>query len=451
VMAAPNLESLARLSVEHALNGVALGIAVALFAWLVLRIVGRQNSGTRFAVWFAALLSIPAFTLLDGFHVGGSAGALRPEISMPKSWAPYLFAGWAVITAVGLARIGFGLWQVHQLKKACVAVSLSHLDATLRKTLEEFNSRAVTMCVSDRLQTPTVVGFKKATVVIPAWAMQELSLAELNVILLHELAHLRRWDDWTNLVQKIFGAVLFFQPALWWIGRELTLEREMACDEMVLAAASNPREYAACLVALAEKSLCRRGLALAQAAVNRIRQLSRRVSQILDVHRPVATGVWKPVVVLLAAAAMAGIAALPYAPKLVGFGDGLPSSALASKMDGPSMRQASEPSARLIPAKFETAPLARQAMASAVGKIRSVPRPRPTPTKTLQQPRAWPKPLRASLQEDANTSQTWIVIMQTRENDGSGRLTVWTVCVWRVTEGSPSHSRLIRESPGRSI
>jgi hypothetical protein len=246
--------------------------------------------------------------------------------------------------------------------------------------------------------------------------------------------------------------VFFFQPALWWIGRELTLEREMACDEMVLAAASNPREYAACLVSLAEKSFCRRGLALAQAAVSRMRQLSQRVSQILDVHRPVATKVWKPAVALLAAVSLAGMAATPYyAPRLVGFGDGLPSSALASKADRPPMRQASEPSARLIPTKFERAPQVEQTMAPEVGKIGSAPRPRLTPTKTPQQRMTWPKPLRASMQADADALQSWIVIMQTGENDGSGRLTVWTVCVWRLRGRSPSHNRLVPESSGRSI
>src|SRR6202011_3024466 len=95
-------------------------------------------------------------------------------------------------------------------------------------------------------------------VVIPAWARQELSTTELQAILLHELAHLRRWDDWTNLVQKIVGALLFFHPAVWWIEQRLSLEREMACDDVVLAETVSPRGYAECLLSLAEKSLLRR-------------------------------------------------------------------------------------------------------------------------------------------------------------------------------------------------
>ena len=96
--------------------------------------------------------------------------------------------------------------------------------------------------------------------------VKELSTAELNSILIHELAHLRRWDDWTNLGQQILKALLFFHPAVWWIESKLALEREMACDDAVLAKTANPRGYAQCLISVAEKSFARRGLALAQAA-----------------------------------------------------------------------------------------------------------------------------------------------------------------------------------------
>ena len=72
-------------------------------------------------------------------------------------------------------------------------------------------------------------------------------------ILLHELAHLRRWDDWTNLAQKIVKAVFFFHPAVWWIENHLTLEREMACDDIVLAQTASPRDYASSLISFAEK------------------------------------------------------------------------------------------------------------------------------------------------------------------------------------------------------
>ena len=79
------------------------------------------------------------------------------------------------------------------------------------------------------------------------------------MILLHENAHLRRWDQWTNLAQKIVTALFFFHPAVWWIENRLTLEREMACDDIVLAQTASPRDYASFLISFAEKIAKRPG------------------------------------------------------------------------------------------------------------------------------------------------------------------------------------------------
>src|SRR6185312_16574086 len=298
--AALNLQSVAQLSAERILNCTAEGMVIALLAWLVLRAIGPQNSNTRFAVWFAALLGIAMLPLFGNWASSGAGLTQRSEITMPGSWALYIFAAWLLVAAAGLLRVGLGFWHLHRLRKSCVPVDVAALDPVLWKTLEEFDSpRSVRLCVSDRLRVPTAIGFTKPLVVIPSWTMQELSAAELNTILLHELAHLQRRDDWTNLVQKILGALLFFHPAVWWIEKKLALEREMACDDMVLASTTSPRAYAECLVSLAEKSFLRRGLALAQAAVDRLRNVTLRVSQILDVHRPRATRVWRPAPVLV--------------------------------------------------------------------------------------------------------------------------------------------------------
>ena len=286
MIAALNLQSVAQLSAEHILNCAAEGMIIVLLAWLLLRAVGRQNSGTRFAVWFAALLGIAALPLIGNWAAGGAELTKRSEITLPGAWALYISAAWLLMASAGLIRVGIGFWHLHRLRKGCVPVDVAALSPILRKTLEEFDSsRAVKLCTSDQLRVPTAIGFMKPLVVIPAWTMRDLSTPELNTILLHELAHLRRRDDWTNLVQKILGALLFFHPAVWWIEKKLALEREMACDDLVLAEATSPRAYAECLVAMAEKTCLRRRSALAQAAVDRLRHVSLRVSQILDVNR----------------------------------------------------------------------------------------------------------------------------------------------------------------------
>jgi beta-lactamase regulating signal transducer with metallopeptidase domain len=327
--AAINLEELARISAGRMLNSMLEGIAIGLFAWILLRLVGRRNSSTRFAVWFSALLAIAFLPVISG--AASSQGSAGSAITVPGSWALGVFTVWASIAAVCLTRVGVGLWQLRKLRASCIAIDPKALDPQLRATLQAFQSvRSVELCQSDRLHVPTAMGFLKPLVVIPAWATQELSTAELNSILIHELAHLRRWDDWTNLAQQVLKALLFFHPAVWWIENKLALEREMACDDAVLAETANPKAYAQCLVALAEKSFVRRGLAMAQAAVNRIHQTSLRVSQILDVNRPSATRVWKPALYSVAAFSVVCLASLSRAPELVTFEGTMPEIAVAS-------------------------------------------------------------------------------------------------------------------------
>jgi beta-lactamase regulating signal transducer with metallopeptidase domain len=282
------LDSIAQLSAVRIVDCLVEGTIIAAFAGLASRFAARQGSGTKFAIWFSALMATAVTPLLTGFaglHNEGS-GASHASITLPSSWAIYLFGSWAVVAVWMLARIGMGLWQLRSLRRTFSTVDLSRLDASVRETLGRNSAgRSISLCTSDRVQVPAAIGLFRPVVVVPTWLIDELSEDELNQVLLHELAHLRRRDDWTNLVQKIVKALFFFHPAVWWIEKKVSLEREMACDDAVLAETARPRAYAECLTRLAEKTLVRRSIALAQAALGRIRQTSMRVTQILDPKR----------------------------------------------------------------------------------------------------------------------------------------------------------------------
>ena len=328
-----NLNGIAQLSTLRIVDCLVEGTLITVFAGLVLRTARLRNSSARFAVWFSALLALAALPLLGAsswLHAGISADSLnRSAITLPGYWALYLFAAWAAIAAIQLAGVGRSLWHLHELHRSCIPVDPATLDPRLRETLARNQSaRSVSLCTSDSVHVPTAIGLVKPAVVLPRWVMQELSPDELNQILLHELAHLRRWDDWTNLAQKVVKALFFFHPAVWWIERRVSLEREMACDDAVLAETASPRAFAECLAHLAEKTLIQRSVALAQAALGRIRQTSLRVAQILDANRPAITspnskmtGAWKPAVSLVAGFAIVCVLGVSRAPRLVAFRD----------------------------------------------------------------------------------------------------------------------------------
>ena len=327
MLAIPDFAVIARTSAERIVYCLVEGTLVAAFAGCLVPVLRGRNAGTRFAVWFSAMVAIAVLPLLGGVWGTGAgravSGALaaRAAITLPSSWALYFFGVWATVAALALARLGAGLLEVRALRKSCVEIDLRRMDPALRETLARYQaSRPIALCVSERVQAPTAIGLRKPAVIMPEWLREELTPAELHQVLVHELAHLGRWDDWTNLAQKILKALLFFHPAVWWIEQKLSLEREMACDDAVLAETRSPRAYAECLTHLAERSFLRRSVALAQAAVGRVRETSLRVAKILDVNRPRATTVgWKPAVSLIAIFAIACLASLERAPRLVAF------------------------------------------------------------------------------------------------------------------------------------
>src|ERR1700682_1780167 len=163
MVAAPQFQALAQLFAERMLNSVVQGVAIALFGWILLRVLGRQNSSTRFAVWFFALVAIAALPFSASLTVGHATGlgvASRSAIWLPSRWALDIFLLWAVIASVGLARIGFGFWRLRKLRRSCAEISPLSLDSLLQDTLKEFRSlRRLTICTSNQVRVPTAVGF----------------------------------------------------------------------------------------------------------------------------------------------------------------------------------------------------------------------------------------------------------------------------------------------------
>ena len=468
--AALNLQSLAQLSAERIINCTAEGMVIALLAWVLLRAIGpRNSSNTRFAVWFAALLGIAALPLFGNWAASGTELTQRSEISLPASWALYVFAAWALMAFVGLLRVAVGFWHLQRLRENCVPVDLAALDPLLQKTLAEFDSpRTVTLCVSDELRVPTAIGFTKPRVVIPSWTVEELSSLELNAILLHELAHLRRRDDWTNLIQKIVGALLFFHPAVWWIEKKLALEREMACDDLVLAETASPRAYAECLVSLAEKSFLRRGIALAQAAVDRLRSVSLRVTRILDVNRSRATRVWSPAPILVAGVSLVCVMVLSRAPtRLVSFENGAASPSATNAMAAGDFQssQRSQIGAQVVPAKLQVRPteiptgargsVSVVAQSAVKSSFKAENKPDFIPAHVVQRRAIAPMLVRASTAGDGVDPQPLFLVMQTevvqtRQYDATGAV-VWDLCVWRVTVVGTMQSKMEAGIAAKSI
>jgi beta-lactamase regulating signal transducer with metallopeptidase domain len=447
-----SVQDLSQVMSSQIVNCLVLGLALTALATTVQALLKQHSSGTRFAVWFSALLTIAALFLSGQPVLDGASAVHRkmPEISLPSRWALYIFLIWAGAATLGIARVLRGLWRLHTMKRECLPPDASVLN-TLEPTLASARARRFSLLISASARIPAAIGFFHPAVVLPAWTIRELSSEELNAIVLHEAAHLERWDDWTNLAQKIIRALLFFHPAVWWIDSRLSIEREMSCDDAVLVRSQNPRRYAACLISVAEKASAYRSLALAQAAVSRLRHMAQRIAKILDGKKRKPSPALKPTLAALTAFGAIGFVAVQHAPQLVSF-RGNPGAATAAargerfdyvaRVDGPSAKAI--PASMRIPASYpasgNTAIVGRTTPASAAAKTNRE-RRRLEPNSANQEARTRlentrPAVANASLSRDVVPGFVYVVT-QSERYDGFGNVIVMT-SVWQIRVVSPS-------------
>jgi bla regulator protein blaR1 len=415
----------ARFAAGQAVNCLVIGIAVAGLASLLLQFLQKASSALRFAVLYSSLLAIVVLLFWYGTTLRADSVPPHAAITISGKWATYLVAAWAAIALFGFARIVWGMVRLQALRRSFVRLDENLLQSDFR------GARSATIYVSSRIRVPTAIGFFRPAVVLPEWALTDLSDEELRAAILHERAHIDRWDDWTNLLQKIIRAVLFFHPAVWWIDNRLAIEREMSCDDMVLVQSPNPRSYAECLVSLAEKSLLRRPMALAHAAVGKVKQTTLRVGRILNGQVRKKAKVWKPALAAFGALSTLGFVAIEHTPRLVGFD--IPTAApvaIAQTAHWP------RPKVTLASMRIPVTKSSRSNQRVAKNRVRPI-KPQPH---VLEYPAAavearatrpqHPAVINASATESRAPRFVYFVF-QTREYNGSGEMRV-TTTVWRV-------------------
>lgn len=111
-------------------------------------------------------------------------------------------------------------------------------------------SLAIRLLESTRAHVPMVIGWLRPVVLVPASALTGLPADQLETILAHELAHIRRHDYLVNLLQAVVETLFFYHPAVWWLSNRIRIERELCCDDMAVTVCGNPLVYARALTEL---------------------------------------------------------------------------------------------------------------------------------------------------------------------------------------------------------
>ena len=321
-------------------QGAVIGASVA----LALRIASRAAASTRYAIacgGLAIMLLAPAVTAwrlhsdegprrFGGLDtrtavvvavpsvVGVQPGAMGVRritprtIGSPVRWFPLLVVLWLTGVAALTGRTAVAWLRVRRIHRASLALPSSRWQTTATRLAAVFRiNRHIHLAESDLVDAPAVVGWLWPAIVIPVAAFANLSPTQVEAILAHELAHVRRHDYLVNLVQTAAETLLFYHPAVWWVSHRLRVEREHCCDDVALSVCGDALEYAEALAAI-ETHRAVPAMAVAANAGS----LVHRVRRILGMPTAAAPTGWivAPVLAAVLMASAVGIAQVRPAP-----------------------------------------------------------------------------------------------------------------------------------------
>lgn len=265
---------------------------VAGLLWIVLRALPAKRSHLRYVACTVALLAIvisfsvtwelidrpvtvrstssqSTLTVASSSVQSPGATLSLHDIAQPKTrpasqiaWMRLAAGIWIAGVVVMMVRALRAMLGAGRLRRRCVSIeepsALLLLDV-VRSSMRI--ARRVKLAASEQISSPAVIGIIGPTILLPMSVVTGTDANTLRMILAHELAHVRRHDYLVNLFQLLIEAVLFFNPAVWWISRQIRIEREACCDARAIASGAAPSDYVRALASFAQ------GLAKPQAAM----------------------------------------------------------------------------------------------------------------------------------------------------------------------------------------
>lgn len=225
----------------------------------------------------------------------------------PEMYFPLLAGLYMAGIVIMCIRMVVNLVQLQRIRKNQVVSADNSWEHYLDKLKQQLQiPRKVKLLVSHYIQVPVMIGFLKPVILMPAAMFSRLSVQQLEAILLHELAHIKRNDYILNIFQCIVETTLFFNPFVWWISGYIRIEREHCCDDMVLAQTSQPLHYARTLAQLEEYRFTSNAMTMAVAGNKQ--QLFYRIKRIMEMKNTSLNYSQKLLAVLIIAIGLTAIA-----------------------------------------------------------------------------------------------------------------------------------------------
>jgi beta-lactamase regulating signal transducer with metallopeptidase domain len=289
------------------------GSALAIIAAAALRFCRRRSSTVRYIVAclaLGAMLAAPLLTafmlaselspatfvsrsaLLDaGPPIAAGRGTLEvfraaqevlaktARVSTIEVYFPLIVSVWLAGVAVLLLRTFRAWYQIRRLHKAALGWAPSLWQLPANRLAQRLRlQKSVRVVEFTAVDVPTVLGWLRPVIILPVAAVAQLPPGQVEAVLAHELAHVRRHDYLVNLLQRVAEAVLFYHPAIWWISARVREEREHCCDDLAIEVCGDRDSYATALAELESRRTTEPVLGLAATdgpLLNRIRRILR--------------------------------------------------------------------------------------------------------------------------------------------------------------------------------
>jgi len=212
----------------------------------------------------------------------GSLLSFRPRQLASDSLPGWVAVAWLAGVIALQVRAAGGWLLVRRMRRS----RLTQVEGSMEQRLVLLRqrvrvSRPVVVFESAMATAPVVVGCLRPMILMPASLVTGMPAEQLDSILLHELAHVRRHDYLVNLVQTFVETLLFYHPATWWMSHVIRAERENNCDDVVVECTGDPFGYAEALAQLAERQIAPQPLALAAGSGD----VAKRIRRILEPSR----------------------------------------------------------------------------------------------------------------------------------------------------------------------
>jgi beta-lactamase regulating signal transducer with metallopeptidase domain len=260
------------------------GSVIGILLWVTLAALKRRSPSARYIVACAALVMMAAAPSITAWRIywGGTSGRtitgalqasasgsgpIRGGFETYASW-PGVLQDWALpIWSFGVllfsARLIFGYRHAFLLRRRGNPAGAAVIEIVMRLARVMDVRRPIRVLMSTMTDTPSVVGWLRPVILLPAATLMGLTSLQLEAILAHEIGHIKRYDYLVNMLQMLAETLLFYHPAVWWTSKRIRVEREMCCDDLAVRFSGNALRYARALTRLEKLRLTTPGVAMA--------------------------------------------------------------------------------------------------------------------------------------------------------------------------------------------